>query len=130
MAVSAIVQPKQPLEKAMSLADDLNKLEQMHERGTLSADEFQRAKSKLLTKPQLQEPALQSLNGFRRSASDRWLGGVCGGVAQMTGLDSWIWRLTFTLLFLAGGFGFVLYLILWFFVPLEEVTTYIGHEAR
>jgi phage shock protein C len=113
----------------MSLADDLNKLEQMHERGTLSADEFQRAKNKLLAKPQPQEPALKNLNGFRRSLNDRWLGGVCGGVAQMTGLDSWIWRLVFTLLFLAGGFGILLYIIFWFFVPLEEVTTYLGHEA-
>ncbi len=113
----------------MSLADDLNKLEQMHERGTLNADEFQRAKSKLLAKPQVQEPALQSLNGFRRSLNDRWLGGVCGGLAQMTGMDSWLWRLIFAILCLAGAIGIVIYALLWFFVPMEERTTYIGHEA-
>jgi len=115
----------------MSFTDDLSKLEQMHERGTLSSDEFQRAKGKLLTKTQVNDPVLNNLNAFRRSAHDRWLGGVCGGLAQMTGMESWLWRLIFTILFLAGAIGLVLYAVLWFFVPLEEAgTPSISHESR
>ena len=38
------------------------------------------------------------INGLRRSQNDRWLGGVCGGLARFTGVDSWLWRLGFVLL--------------------------------
>ena len=103
----------------MSIADDLTRLEQLRERGSLSADEFQRAKSKLLHAPQPTDPVLQSLNGFRRSATDRWVGGVCGGLAVSTGMETWLWRLLFALA-LCTGFGLLVYLALWIFVPLER----------
>ena len=104
----------------MSLADDLNQLEQLRERGSLSADEFARAKVKLLGAGPVAEPAIQALNGFRRSSSDRWLGGLCGGLARSTGMQSWLWRLLFALLFFAGGIGLICYVLLWIFVPLED----------
>lgn len=105
----------------MSLADELIRLEQLRDRGTLSADEFQRAKNKLLATSYPTDPVFQSVNGFRRSATDRWLGGVCGGLAVATGMESWIWRILFTLL-LCTGFGLIAYLVLWIFVPLESGT--------
>ena len=43
-----------------------------------------------------------AINLLRRSRSDRWIAGVCGGIAVITGVDSWIWRLMFALLFLFG----------------------------
>jgi phage shock protein PspC (stress-responsive transcriptional regulator) len=103
----------------MSLADELIQLEQLRDRGSLSADEFQRAKSKLLTPPAPAESVFQAINGLRRSNSDRWMGGVCGGLAVATGMGAWLWRMIFVLLLLAGGSGLVAYLVLWFFVPLE-----------
>jgi phage shock protein C len=103
----------------MSIADDLVRLEQLRDRGSLSSDEFQRAKSKLLSAPCPAEPALQAVNGLRRSATDRWLGGVCGGLAVSTGMESWLWRILFALL-MCTGFGLLAYLALWIFVPLES----------
>lgn len=103
----------------MSIADDLTRLEQLRDRGSLSADEFQRAKNKLLLAPTPAEPALLAINGLRRSATDRWLGGVCGGLATATGMESWVWRIVFVLL-LCTGFGLLAYLALWIFVPLES----------
>ena len=44
---------------------------------------------------------------------------MCGGVAAATGVDAWIWRLLLAVLFLAGGMGLVLYILLWIFVPAE-----------
>lgn len=102
----------------MSIADDLTRLEQLRDRGSLSPDEFQRAKSKLLSAPPPSEPVLHAINGFRRSASDRWFGGVCGGLAVATGMQAWVWRLVFLLL-LCTGFGLLAYLALWILVPLE-----------
>ncbi|MFX5634104.1 PspC domain-containing protein [Acinetobacter baumannii] len=34
-------------------------------------------------------------------------------------MDAWVWRLIFTVLFLAFGGGILLYILLWIFVPEE-----------
>ena len=44
---------------------------------------------------------------------------MCGGIAEATGVDSWVWRLLFILLLLFWGTGLVLYVLLWIFVPKE-----------
>ena len=106
----------------MSIADELTQLEQLRDRGSLSADEFQRAKNKLLSAAQPADSVFQAINGLRRSTTDRWIGGVCGGLAQASGMGAWVWRMIFALLMLAGGSGLLIYLVLWFFVPLEPVT--------
>ena len=104
----------------MSLVDELARLEEMRARGTLSEDEFQRAKAKLIdAEAAPPSPAAAAINRLRRSRSDKWLGGVCAGIGQVSGVDAWIWRLMFVLLFMFGGTGLVAYLLLWIFVPLE-----------
>ena len=104
----------------MSLVEELARLEEMRARGTLSEDEFQRAKAKLIdAEAPPPSPAAAAINRLRRSRSDKWLGGVCAGIGQVSGVDAWIWRLMFVLLFMFGGTGLVAYLLLWIFVPLE-----------
>lgn len=111
----------------MSLAEDLSRLDELHRQGGLSDEEFAQAKAKVLSRGEA--PArhdavvVQALNGLRRSRGDRWLGGVCGGVAQMTGVAAWIWRVSFALLALCAGSGVLVYLLLWIFVPEEPVVT-------
>jgi phage shock protein C len=105
----------------MGLTDDLERLGALHARGALSDDEFQRAKARLLdpAAPGVDIPALAAVNRLRRSRSDRWIAGVCGGVAASTGVESWIWRLILAVLALFGGTGVLLYILLWIFVPDE-----------
>ena len=106
----------------MSLADELGKLEALRERGVLSQAELDSAKRRLLDGPALSSSsggAASAINRLRRSRSDKWIGGVCGGLAALTGVESWAWRLILTLLFLFGGAGGLLYILLWIFVPLE-----------
>jgi phage shock protein C len=103
----------------MALSDELEKLERLRERGTLSDDEFARAKERLLDQGPPPIPAAERLNALRRSREDRWLAGVCGGLADATGVESWLWRLLFTLLLFAGGAGVVVYALFWIFVPAE-----------
>jgi phage shock protein PspC (stress-responsive transcriptional regulator) len=108
----------------MSISNELDKLDELHRRGALSDDEFARAKARVLggsDQPATSAPAIGAINQFRRSRNDRWLGGVCGGLAQITGLAAWAWRLIFTLLFLCAGSGAVIYLLLWLFVPEQEL---------
>ena len=58
---------------------------------------------------------------LRRSRSNRWIGGVCGGLGTFFGLSAFWFRLVFFILLLPGGLpGLVPYLILWLIIPLEE----------
>ncbi|HMN77412.1 MAG TPA: PspC domain-containing protein [Burkholderiaceae bacterium] len=103
----------------MTIADELAKLDGLRTRGVLSQEEFERAKARLLEGGPQPAPAMESINNLRRSITDSWVGGVCGGIARATGVESWIWRLIFVVLFLFGGTGLLLYILLWIFVPSE-----------
>jgi phage shock protein PspC (stress-responsive transcriptional regulator) len=105
----------------MTLLDELGKLEELRARGTLTDEEFARAKERLLNLEGARAtgPFVSAVNSFRRSRNDRWIGGVCGGLARITGLESWAWRLIFTLFFLCAGTGLLAYLLLVIFVPRE-----------
>jgi phage shock protein PspC (stress-responsive transcriptional regulator) len=105
----------------MAMADELGKLAELRANGSLTEEEFKRAKERLLGAEQAcsSDPIAAAVNTFRRSRTDRWFGGVCGGIARSTGMEAWIWRLLFTLLFICAGAGLLLYLLLWIFVPSE-----------
>ncbi len=102
----------------MSIGDELTKLGELHQRGQLSDDEFARAKARVLGGAGPEPGA--SLNALRRSRDERWLGGVCAGLAQVSGIAAWLWRLGFALLALCGGTGVLLYLLLWILVPQQD----------
>jgi phage shock protein C len=102
----------------MAMSDELARLDELRAKGTLTDEEFQRAKARVID-GSASAPSVAAVNNFRRSRSDRWIGGVCGGFARLTAVDAWVWRLLLTLLALFGGTGIVLYLLLWIFVPEE-----------
>ena len=54
---------------------------------------------------------------LRRSRTDSMAGGVCGGLADYSGIDSLLWRVGFVGLTIAGGAGIVVYLLLWVLMP-------------
>jgi phage shock protein C len=105
----------------MSLAEEIERLHALRKNGALSDQEFARAKEQLLSAA---TPAAGSgqnfLQTFRRSAHDRWLGGVCGGLGELTPVPAWCWRVLFCLSVLFAGFGVILYILLWIFVPAAQ----------
>ena len=103
----------------MSLSDELSKLAELRASGTLTEQEFTRAKERLLNAehPHEPEPLSAAVNSFRRSRNDRWIGGVCGGIGRSTAVESRVWRLLFAVMFLCFGAGLLVYLLLWIFVP-------------
>jgi phage shock protein PspC (stress-responsive transcriptional regulator) len=106
------------------IADEIKRLHELHQAGALTDAEFEVAKAKVLSASAVNldkgDGSLSSeINRLRRSRTDRWLGGVCGGLAVASGVESWVWRLVFVLFTLTFGFGFVIYLLLWIFVPEE-----------
>jgi phage shock protein PspC (stress-responsive transcriptional regulator) len=105
----------------MSVSEELKRLHELHQAGALSDEEFARAKEKLLQGGQ--QPGgdfAAEVGKLRRSTRDRWLGGVCGGIAQQTGIESWIWRLIFVLVASCLGFGGLIYILMWIFVPTDD----------
>jgi phage shock protein C len=51
------------------------------------------------------------------------IGGVCGGLAEYSGIDPLLWRVGFVALTLAGGSGILVYLLLWVLMPMGPVGT-------
>ena len=116
----------------MNVSEEIKRLHELHLAGALSDAEFAQAKAKLLSNINLDKSdspsdsgpsndLVQEFNRLRRSRDDRWLGGVCGGLGRASGMEAWIWRLVFVLFTLTFGFGVVIYLLLWIFVPDEEI---------
>ncbi|MBF6144929.1 PspC family transcriptional regulator [Nocardia sp. 852002-20019_SCH5090214] len=52
-----------------------------------------------------------------RSSSDKWIGGVCGGLAEYFGWNANLIRLLFVLSCLLPGPQFIVYLVLWIVIP-------------
>ena len=51
------------------------------------------------------------------SASERMIGGVCGGLGEFFELDPVLFRAAFLVLAVIGGLGILLYLALWLLIP-------------
>lgn len=57
-----------------------------------------------------------------RSATDKWLGGVCGGLAEYTGVDATLIRLIAVVLVVVGvGTTLLVYLAAWLLMPQAEL---------
>ncbi len=109
----------------MNVADQLLKLQSLREQGALTEEEFTQAKRRVLddTPPSAGEQGMpkspSALHQLKRSTTDRWIGGVCGGLAGMSNLPSWTWRILFVLTILLHGLGVLVYILLWIFIPLR-----------
>lgn len=54
---------------------------------------------------------------LRLSHTDYVIGGVCGGLAEFTGMESFRWRIGFIAFAILGGEGILVYLLLWLLIP-------------
>jgi phage shock protein PspC (stress-responsive transcriptional regulator) len=58
---------------------------------------------------------------LRRSSRNRVLGGVCGGLAEYTGVEALLWRIGFVALAFLGA-GVLVYPLLWILLPAETAS--------
>lgn len=68
--------------------------------------------------------------GLYRSDSERWIGGVCGGLAERLRVDPLIIRAVFVLLGLVFGAGITIYLIAWVLLPDRSGTIILQRAMR
>ncbi len=59
---------------------------------------------------------------LHKSARDKKLAGVCGGLAEYLGVDPTIIRLAWALLIFGWGTGLIAYIVCAFVLPEEDVT--------
>jgi phage shock protein PspC (stress-responsive transcriptional regulator) len=57
------------------------------------------------------------MTSLSRPRDDRWIAGVCAGLARRFGMSSGVMRLLFVLSCLLPGPQFVAYVILWIVMP-------------
>lgn len=57
---------------------------------------------------------------LERSSRDKWLGGVCAGLARYFDFDPTLVRLIFIVAFFGFGTGLLVYLVLWFVMPRSD----------
>jgi phage shock protein C len=67
---------------------------------------------------------------FRRSRSNRVLGGVCGGLGEYLGVDPVLFRIGAVVLVFAGGAGILAYAIAWIVVPEADEGSEVDASAR
>ena len=72
---------------------------------------------------------LESRPKLRRLKAKGWIGGVCAGFGYWIGMPTWLVRLIWTVMVLAYGVGGILYVLLWFFMPVWESSPE-GYEER
>ena len=62
-----------------------------------------------------------------RDTSDKFIGGVCSGIANYMNVDPAIVRILFAIVTFGGfGIGFLLYIILWMILPTKDLDEYGG----
>src|SRR6185437_8451442 len=55
-----------------------------------------------------------------RSATDKFVGGVSGGLGRYFGLDAALFRVAFGVSIVFGGIGIVAYIALWLFLGTDD----------
>lgn len=114
----------------MNWAEQLEKLQQLHQQGALTDEEYTAAKARVIrdlgpapaTPPARAaiEQSRSAMQQLKRSLNDRWLGGVAGGLAEATSIPTWAWRILFILTAFLHGLGILMYVLLWVFVPIDK----------
>lgn len=57
-------------------------------------------------------------------SENKQIAGVCGGIADFLGWDATVVRVVWVLCVLLGGFGVILYLVLWLIMPKAPEQSY------
>ena len=69
-------------------------------------------------------------NKLYRSQNDKMIACVCGGLAEHFSMDPTLVRLAFALLFVLGGHGLLVYIILWVIMPAAPQTMIVDGHPR
>jgi phage shock protein PspC (stress-responsive transcriptional regulator) len=105
----------------------VERLDTLLAEGKISEEDYETLRSAMERKEEAhssQDPGSATGDALRRSARDRVIAGVCGGIAESTGTDPLVVRLLAVLLFfISGGTALLAYLVLALVIPSSEGKT-------
>ena len=85
------------------------------------------ASPKETSQPNFTYGAKKSKGRLYRDTNDKFIGGVCSGVAAYMNVDPAIVRILFAIITFGGfGIGFLAYIILWMVLPPKDMEGYMG----
>jgi phage shock protein PspC (stress-responsive transcriptional regulator) len=70
-------------------------------------------------------PAPMPTRRLTRSRHDRVVAGVCGGLAEFTGIDPVVFRVVFAVAAVLGGSGVLAYLVAWLVIPKDDEPSHV-----
>jgi phage shock protein PspC (stress-responsive transcriptional regulator) len=82
--------------------------------------------SKQKTQQEYSYSERKSRGRLYRDSSDKFIGGVCSGIANYLNTDPAVVRLLFAILGFGTGIGFLAYIILWMVLPPKDLEGYPG----
>lgn len=82
-------------------------------------DNKERAQNKSASSGKTEGSENNQNKSLYRSANNKIIAGVCGGLGQYFDIDPTIIRIVFVLMTVFGGSGLLIYLILWLVIPSE-----------
>jgi phage shock protein PspC (stress-responsive transcriptional regulator) len=62
----------------------------------------------------------ESVRNLKKSATDKKIAGVCGGLGEHTPMPAWLWRALFLVLVFVWGIGLIAYIVLWICMPAAD----------
>ena len=83
-------------------------------------EEDPESESEPITKPEKKAKGVPKR--IYRHPDDKIIGGVCGGLGTLVHIDPVIFRILFMVTAFFGGFGALIYLVMWAIVPMEQST--------
>lgn len=70
--------------------------------------------------PTVERKSVIMASALVRPSHDRWIGGVCSGLARRFGISANTMRLIFVISCLLPGPQFLIYIVLWILMPSER----------
>ena len=97
---------------------------------TPTSQSFASSESQSQSQSQSSQPYTKTTSGKKRlyrDSSDKFIGGVCSGLANYMNVDPAIVRILFAIITFGGfGLGFLLYILLWIILPTKDLEVYGG----
>lgn len=84
---------------------------------------------KKTTPPQSHSPETSHVKQLYRSKKNKIVGGVAGGLGEYFAVDPVVFRILFILFTIFGGWGILVYFILWFIIPPEGHNSTINEDS-
>ena len=105
---------------SMGRVEDFEAAEELNEPSATGTGSTQQENTRSYARPRRERGRLD------RDSSDKIIGGVCSGIANYLDIDPAIIRILFAIISFGGGFGFLLYIILWIVLPPRDLEDYSG----